>query len=212
MALAKLDQSKNPKVVIITNSSLNYQDKDGNLKERMPKTAALNVISEAANVAKMDVGTLQVSFKQGEEWKNYWIDVNEKNNNVSLKPCNSADKNDIVYANAYANERCGYDYSFNEKSEAGKAFIEGLSVKAWTNEKEGRVSSYVESRVTLKNDELHKQLTEKGEGAIAILSKEKGFEVTTENELKVAKAQKAQEKQTPTKDSELSKKNDELER
>lgn len=207
MALAKLDKSKNPKVVIVTNSSLNYLDKEDNLKQREPKTAALNVVAEAANVAKMDLGTLQVSFKQGDEWKNYWIDVNEKNNNISLKPCNNADKNAIVYANAFAKENGGYSYSFNEKSEAGKAFIDGLSVKTWVNEKEGRTSEFVESRVTLTNDMLKKQLTEKGDGAIAVLSKN-GFEVKLESELKAEKAQKTQEQQTP----EISKKNDDLER
>ena len=207
MALGKLDKSKNPKVVIVTNSSLNYLDKENNLKQREPKTAALNVITEAANVAKMDLGTLQVSFKQGDEWKNYWIDVNEKNNNISLTPCNNADKNAIVYANAFAKENGGYSYSFNEKSEAGKAFVEGLSVKTWVNEKEGRTSDFVESRVTLKNDELKKQLTDKGDGAIAVLSKN-GFEIKLESELKTEKAQKTQEKQTP----EISKKNDDLER
>lgn len=205
MALAKLDKSKNPKIVIVTNSSLNYLDKENNLKQREPKTAALNVINEAANVAKMDLGTLQVSFKQGDEWKNYWIDVNEKNNNVSLTPCN--DKNAVVYVNAFTNENGGYSYSFNEKNEAGKAFLENLSVKTWVNEKEGRTSDFVESRVTLKNDELKKQLTQKGEGAIAVLSKN-GFEVKLESELKTEKAQQTQAKQTP----EISKKNDDLER
>lgn len=199
MALAKLDKSKNPKIVVVTNSSLNYIDKNNELRQREAKTAALNVITEAANVSKMDLGTLQVSFKKGGNWENYWINVDDRNN-ISLKPTNSMNKDDIIYVNAFINNNGKYSYSINTNSEAGKAFVDGLSVKTYVNEQEARTASYVESRVTLKNDKLKEKLSEKGESAIAILSKG-GIEITTESELKVDKATKTQEQKNIVKEN-----------
>ncbi len=186
MALAKLDKSN--KVVVVANSSLEYTDNEGNIKQKEPKTAALNVIKEAAQVAKMDVGTVQASFKIGEEWKNYWVNVDDKTNNVSLKPCNSNDKSQIIYVNAYEKEGGKYDLSLNSKNEAGREFVNGLNVKAYVNEQEAKTTNYVESRITLTNENIKKSLMEKGEGSIAVLSNE-GVNITTAKELQQVKEQ-----------------------
>lgn len=186
MSLAKLDNSKDPKIVIVANSALNYvADKEtGALGTKTPKTAAINIIREAGSVSGMDVGTVTVAFKNYGKWQNYFVDRNETNGTISLKPCDKPnDREGFIYVNAVQREDGkGMFYAFNEKTEAGRNFVQGLSTRDWTNEQTGQVSSYVEGRATLKNDTLKQEMLEKGDGHIAILSRN-GFEVKLESEL-----------------------------
>lgn len=185
MSLAKKDNSKNPKIVIVANSALNYVSnaETGELKQKTPKTAAINIIKEAGKVSAMDLGSVQVAFKNYGQWKNYFVDRSDNNGTITLSPCdNPKDRDSFVYVNAIEREDGkGMFYAINEKTEAGKNFVQGLGVRNWTNEK-GEVSSYVEGRATLANETLKKELVEKGDGYIAILSKD-GFEVKLESEL-----------------------------
>ncbi|WP_270985550.1 hypothetical protein [Campylobacter helveticus] len=186
MSLAKLDNSKDPKIVIVANSALNYvsNKETGELGQKTPKTAAINIIREAGIVSGMDTGTVTVSFKNYGKWQNYFVDRNDSNSTISLRPCdNPKDREGFIYVNAVPREDGkGMFYAFNEKTEAGRNFVQGLSVRDWTNQQTEQVSSYVEGRATLKNDVLKQELLEKGEGHIAILSKN-GFEVKLESEL-----------------------------
>jgi|GEM_PF-5132435 len=185
MSLAKLDNSKDPKIVIVANSALNYvADKEtGALGTKTPKTAAINIIREAGIVDGMDIGTVTVAFKNYGKWQNYFIDKNETTGTISLKPCDKPnDRESFIYVNAvHREDGKGIFYAFNEKTEAGRNFVQGLSTRNWTNE-QGQVSSYVEGRATLKNDILKQEMLEKGDGHIAILSRN-GFEVKLESEL-----------------------------
>lgn len=185
MSLAKLDNSQNQKIVIVANSALNYvaNAETGELKQKSPKTAAINIIKEAGKVSAMDLGSVQVAFKSYGRWQNYFVDRNENNGTITLAPCdNPKDRDSLIYVNAVEREDGkGMFYSINEKTEAGKNFVQGLGTRDWTNDK-GEVSSYVEGRATLTNEALKKELKEKGGESIAILSKN-GFEVKLESEL-----------------------------
>lgn len=186
MSLAKLDNSKNPKIVILSDSALNYiADKEkGTLNQKSPKTAAINVIREAGKVSAMDLGSVQVAFKTYGKWQNYFVDRDEENGTITMKPCeNPKDRDGFIYINITEREDGkGTYYAINEKTDAGKKFVQGLGVRDWVNENSGQVSSYIEGRVTLKNDALKEELMQKGEGYLAILSKN-GFEVKLESEL-----------------------------
>ena len=214
MSLAKLDNSQNQKIVIVANSALNYvaNTETGEFKQKTPKTAAINIIKEAGKVSAMDLGSVQVSFKNYGKWQNYFVDRNEKNGTITLAPCdNPKDRDGFIYINAIERQDGkGMFYAINEKSEVGKNFVQGLSIKEWDNGK-GEVSSYVEGRATLKNDVLKQELIEKGTDSIAVLSKN-GFEVKLESELnkqnqelhaEMAK-ENEQEKSSPQKTKEVS--------
>lgn len=216
MAIAKLDNTEHQKIVLATNSSTNYVTKDGLTKQREPKTAALSMIQEASVVSGYNLGSVTASFKQYGKWENYFVNKNQETGTITLRPVqNPSDREKFVYVNSVNTEDGRSFYAFNEKSEVGKNFVQGLSTKEWQNPESGDVSKYIEGRVTLKNDNLQAALKEKGEGYVAILSKD-GVEIKSETDLKkgsqevqnaVNKEIGATEKQQTTQ----SKKKDELE-
>ena len=184
MALARLDNTEHQKIVLVANSSMNYVTEDGLTKQREPKTAALSIIREAAVVAGYNVGTVTASFKQYGKWKNYFVNKNQETGTITLRPTEEPNnRENFVYVNPVSTQDGRSFYAFNEKSEVGKNFVQGLSTKEWQNPESGDVSKYIEGRATLKNDDLQSTLKEKGQGFIAILSKD-GIEIKSEADLK----------------------------
>lgn len=182
MSLAKLDNSQDPKIVLVTNSAINYAAADGETKQRSPKTAALDMIKEGATVSGFNLGTVTASFKQYGKWENYFLNKNQETGSITLRPAsNPNERENFVYVNPITTQDGKSYYAFNEKSEAGRNFVQGLSTKEWQNDK-GEKFDYVEGRVTLKNDGLKEQLKAK-ENQIAIISRN-GFEVKNEADLK----------------------------
>lgn len=199
MAVVTLDKSKNPKAIVNVDNSLNYQDKDGNLQTKQAKTAIAEIAEEAGKVAAMELGAVTMSVRDSEgQYKNYFVNRNENNGAISLVPTDLQNKEDTsrnVYFNRYAKDNNGktyHYYTLNDKSEAGKAFLENLSTNEW-QDKNGASRSNLEARIVLHNQELVKQLAEKGENALAVVSKD-NFRITTKEEHFKAK-DKTQEKQ-----------------
>ena len=132
MALAKLDNTEHQKIVLVTNSSTNYVTKDGETKQREPKTAALSMIAEAAVVAGYNVGSVTASFKQYGKWENYFVNKNQEAGTITLRPTKEPNNREgFVYVNPVATQDGRSFYAFNEKSEVGKSFVQGLSTKEW---------------------------------------------------------------------------------
>ena len=184
MALAKLDNTEFQKIVLVTNSSTNYVTKDGETKQREPKTAALSMIQEAAVVAGYNVGSVTASFKQYGKWENYFVNKNQETGTITLRPTKEPNnRENFVYVNPVTTQDGRSFYAFNERSEVGKNFVQGLSTKEWQRDKNSEMLKYVEGRVTLKNDDLQSALKEKGQGFIAVLSKD-GIEIRSEADLK----------------------------
>ncbi|NDJ28059.1 hypothetical protein DMB95_09290 [Campylobacter sp. MIT 12-8780] len=216
MALAKLDNSQYQNIVLVTNSALNYVTKDGETKQREPKTAALNIIHDAAAVEGMGAGNVSASFKQYGKWENFYINKNKETGTITLRPTKTPkDASTFVYINPVVTEEGKTFYAFNEKTEAGRSFTQGLSARDWQKDQNSEVLSYVEGRATLKNDELQAALKEKGPGYIAVISNS-GIEIKSEADLKKG-AQEVQnsvskelENELPQKETQAKKK-DEIE-
>lgn len=113
MAFGKL---VNDKIVIDTNNALNYKNKEGDIQQRKVDTALIDVIKEAGQVAAMEHGTVLFSAKINDEWKNYFVNRDEKTHNIVLKPTNSQNRDDFIYINSNINEQ-GYFYYTIIKSE-----------------------------------------------------------------------------------------------
>lgn len=183
MSLAKLDNTQSQKIVLVTNSAINYVAQDGSTKQREPKTAALDMIREAATVSGFNVGAVTASFKQYGKWENYFVNKSQETGTITLRPANNPnDRENFVYVNPINTQDGKSYYAFNEKTETGKMFVQGLSTKEWQKDPQSEVHEYVEGRITLKNDELQAQLKEK-QGSIAVISKN-GIELKNEAELK----------------------------
>lgn len=181
MAFVKLTQEKNPKLAIQTNTSLNYKDKDGNIKQRKPETALLESIKEAGKVAAMEQGTVTLSAAINGEWKNYFVN-RMQDYSIRLIPIDdSKNKDKIIYVNSFKTEEGKYFYAINTKQEAGKTFVEGLE----TNTSKDGQSSYIKANIRLSNENIKQDLLNKGEQAkdyVAIVSKD-GFHVVLEKDL-----------------------------
>lgn len=208
MAVVTLDKGKNPKAVVNVDNSLNYQDKEGNLQSKQIKTAITEIAEEAGKVTAMGFGAVTMSVKDSEgAYKNYFVNRNENNGTITLVPTDLQDKTDSsqnVYFNRHSKENNGKNYFFytlNDKSEAGKAFLENLSTTEW-QDKDGANRSNLEARVVLHNPELVKQLKEKGENALAVVSKD-NFRITTKEEHFKAKDSTQEKKQEAHLDREL---------
>lgn len=126
MVFVKLTQEKNPKLAIQTNTSLNYKDKDGNIKQRKPETALLESIKEAGKVAAMEQGTVTLSAAINGEWKNYFVNRMQDYSIRLIPTDDSKNKDKIIYVNSFKTEEGKYFYAINTKQEAGKTFVEGL--------------------------------------------------------------------------------------
>lgn len=181
MALVKLDNSQYQNLVITTNSALNYVSKDNETKQREPKTAAISIIREAANVESMGHGNVSVAFKQYGQWQNYYLNKNKETGTITLRPTKSLeDRASYIYVNPTLNEQGKAYYAINEKSEAGRNFVQGLSVQEWRKDVDSEPSFYVEGRATLRNDELQNNLKEitskEQQDFVAILSND-GIEI-----------------------------------
>lgn len=181
MALVKLDNSQYQNLVITTNSALNYVSKDNETKQREPKTAAISIIREAANVESMGHGNVSVAFKQYGQWQNYYLNKNKETGTITLRPTKSLeDRTSYIYVNPTLNEQGKAYYAINEKSEAGRNFVQGLSVQEWRKDVNSEPSFYIEGRATLRNDELQNKLKEitnkEQQDFVAILSNE-GIEI-----------------------------------
>ncbi len=170
MAFVELSKEKNPKLVVSVNNALNYKDKDGELKQRQAKSALTDVLVEAGKVAKMDKGKVMVSIEKNGKYETYF--ANKMGNTNSIAFANANNKDDVIYLNAVdKNDGKGYFYAINDKAENGKELIEKIGIKEVQNQ-DNTKSSYVKATVRLKNDELKKELQEKGNNHIAILSKD----------------------------------------
>lgn len=175
MPILKLDNSKEPQLVVSVTNSLNYRKSDGEVGERKPHTAAIDVIRDAASTASMQVGAVIASFKQGGDWKNYFVNYTESG--ITMKPVNSIAKSDTIYLNKYLkDERADENgviykpvaYMFSKNNLATQNFVESLSIKRAEESNYG----YLECRVVLKNDEIKQSLLKAGKDHIAILSKD----------------------------------------
>lgn len=183
MAVVTMDKSKNPKAIVNVDSSLNYQDKDGNLQSKLSKTAITSIAEEAGRVASMGLGAVTLSIRDAkDQYQNYFVNRNESSGTITLTPTDSSKQDASVYFNRYAKEnaKSQYFYMINDKSEAGKAFLGNLTTNEW-QDKNGFSRSNLEVRVCLHNQEIAKQLLEKGENALAVVSKD-NFRITTKEE------------------------------
>ena len=182
MAFGKL---VNDKIVVDTNNALNYKGKDGELQQRKVDTALIDVIKEAGQVSAMEVGSVMFSAKVNGDWKNYFVNRDEKTHNIVLKPTNSQNRDDFIYVNSYTNEQGFFYYMINQKREAAKELVEGVGIVEHQNQ-DGTKSHYLETNVRLYNEELKKELSEKGSEFVAVLSND-GIRVVNENEMKAQK-------------------------
>ncbi|WP_334094143.1 hypothetical protein [Helicobacter typhlonius] len=202
MAIARLDS--NQKVVLNSDSQMDYVNKADEKKIMSAKTAAINILSEAVEAKNIGVEKLSVSFKQsmdGEEpkWQSYFVNI-QKNGNVSLKPFNSEvkDGSDLIYFNKVEKDGKSF-YMLNEQSEMGKNFANSLATNTW-QDKNGFEHTNLAVRINVNDENLKQALIEKGEGAYAVISRD-GVNVTTKQEQDAAKAA-TQDKSQPTKDNE----------
>lgn len=194
MAIVTLDKSKNPKAVVSVDDSLNYKDQEGNLKEKQLKNVASEIVTAASSVAAMNKGVVTISFDDGQgNFKNYFVNKNPKNEAIILVPTDTKDYSDTF---VYFNKRLEKDdkgnikltkngneafyYALNNSSQAGKDFEDNLSSRAWTD-KDGQERKSLNARVTLANKELIAALKEKGENALAVISREE-IRITTKEE------------------------------
>lgn len=209
MAFLELTKEENPKLAVQVNNSLKYQDKDGNLKDRQKVTALIDIVREASSVAGMDKGAVMLSLgtnekgKDGKDiYKNYFVNKN-KNEDIVLTPMDKAlqsNKDEYIYFNKKVNTNEPDKYFYN-MSKAGNSEKIVDSIKINKTEK----SAYLSARVTLKNDDIHDDLSFKendtGERHTAIIGKEK-LEIVSNAELQARREAKSQEqtKEAPKKD------------
>lgn len=182
MAFGKL---VNDKIVIDTNNALNYKNKEGDIQQRKVDTALIDVIKEAGQVAAMEHGAVLFSAKINDEWKNYFVNRDEKTHNIVLKPTNSQNRDDFIYINSNINEQGYFYYTINQKREAAKELIEGIGIIEHQNQ-DGTKSHYLETNVRLYNKELKQELKEKGNEFIAVISNA-GIRIVNEAEMKAQK-------------------------
>lgn len=182
MAFGKLI---NDKIVIDTNNALNYKNKEGDIQQRKVDTALIDVIKEAGQVAAMEHGAVLFSAKINDEWKNYFVNRDEKTHNIVLKPTNSQNRDDFIYINSNINEQGYFYYTINQKREAAKELIEGIGIIEHQNQ-DGTKSRYLETNVRLYNEELKQELKEKGNEFIAVISNA-GIRIVNEAEMKAQK-------------------------
>ncbi|WP_104722733.1 hypothetical protein [Helicobacter mesocricetorum] len=183
----------NDKIVIDTNNALNYKNKEGEIQQRKVDTALIDVIKEAGAVAAMEHGSVLFSAKVNDEWKNFFVNRDEKTHNIVLKPTNSKNRDDFVYINSNTNEQGYFYYTINQKRESAKELIEGVGITEHQNQ-DGSKSHYLETNVRLYNEELKKELQERGGEFVAIISNA-GIKVVNESEMKAQK-QEQQRQQT----------------
>ncbi|ELH6017556.1 hypothetical protein Q9X21_001678, partial [Campylobacter upsaliensis] len=174
-------------------NALNYKNKEGDIQQRKVDTALIDVIKEAGQVAAMEHGAVLFSAKINNEWKNYFVNRDEKTHNIVLKPTNSQNRDDFIYINSNVNEQGYFYYTINQKRESAKELIEGVGITEHQNQ-DGSKSHYLETNVRLYNEELKSELKEKGKEFVAVISNA-GFEVVNEAEMKAQK-QKQQMQQT----------------
>jgi len=193
MAFIKLTNEDNPKLAVSVDNALNYKDKDGELKQRQKETALTEVIEEAGKVSAMNKGTVSLNVSVNGKYETYFVNRDEKNN-IALRPAGDVyNKDKTIYCNSIAKENGGHFYSINDKTEAGKALIDGLDTKVVETE-HGR-SEYVKASVRLKNDDLKAELVTKDKDHTAIVSKD-GIKIVKDTDL-----QKSQTKEVaPDKD------------
>ncbi|CUU78966.1 cpp47 [Campylobacter hyointestinalis subsp. hyointestinalis] len=181
MAFIRLTNEKSPKLAIDCNNNLNYKNKAGEIKQRQAETALVEIIEEAGKVASMDVGVVTIGAKINNSWKNFYVDRQE-NKNIVLKPVDSAQNRDtFIYVNSIQKNNGSYFYSINTQKEPGKKLVEGIGISEFTN-KDNSKSFYVDCGARLANETIKKELLEKGNGYIAIVSKD-NFRVVNEAEM-----------------------------
>ena len=202
MAIATLDA--NQRVVLNSDSQMDYVNKADEKKLMAAKTAAIRVLVAAVEAKNMGVEKLNISFKQnineGEsKWQSYWINI-QKNGNVSLKPTHSKveDGSDLIYFNKVEKDGKSF-FMLNESNEAGKNFVNSLTSNAW-QDKDGFEHTSLAARVNIVDNNLKQALIDKGEGAYAVIGKN-GINVTTKKEQEAAKTA-TQNKEQPSKDNE----------
>lgn len=183
----------NDKIVIDANNALNYKNKEGEIQQRKVDTALIDVIKEAGAVAAMEHGSVLFSAKINSEWKNFFVNRDEKTHNIVLKPTNSKNRDDFIYINSNTNEQGYFYYTINQKRESAKELIEGVGITEHQNQ-DGSKSHYLETNVRLYNEELKKELKERGGEFVAIISNA-GIKVVNETEMKAQK-QEQQRQQT----------------
>ncbi|OCR84604.1 hypothetical protein, partial [Campylobacter fetus] len=182
MAFVRLTNEKSPKLAIDCNNNLNYKNKAGEIKQRQAETALAEIIEEAGKVAAMELGVVTIGAKVDGAWKNYYVDRMQDSKNIVLKPTNSPQNKDtFVYVNSVQRENGSYFYSINNQKEAGKKLIEGIGISEFTN-KDNTKSYYVDAGARLSNENIKKELQEKGAGYLAIASKD-GFRIVNEAEM-----------------------------
>ena len=202
MAIARLDS--NQKVVLNSDSQMDYVNKADEKKLMAAKTAAINVLTNVVEAKSMGIDKLNVSFKQslnGEEpkWQSYFANL-QKNGNLSLKPIGSEvkDGSDLIYFNKVEKDGKSF-YMLNEQSESGKNFANSLTTNTW-QDKDGLEHTNLAARVNITDENLKQALIEKGEGAYAVISKD-GVNVTTKKEQEATK-EATQNKEQPSKENE----------
>lgn len=201
MAIARLDS--NQKVVLNSDSQMDYVNKADEKKLMAAKTAAINVLTNAIEAKNIGVDKLNVSFKQSingvePKWQSYFVNI-QNNGNVSLKPLGSEvkDGSDLIYFNKVEKDNKSF-YVLNEQSEAGKNFATSLTTNTW-QDKNGFEHTNLAARVNINDENLKQALIEKGEGAYAVISKD-GVNVTTKKEQEATKAA-TQNKEQPSKEN-----------
>ncbi len=173
MSIAQLSKEKNPKLVIAANNRLEYEKQDKSIGKMKESTALTKVIKEAGTLAAMKHGKVLLSVEKDGEYKNYFVNKLE-NKTIILNRTDAPDnKEATVYVNYITKEGAKPYYTLNTQSSGGKELLDSVGVKD---------DKYLSTRVTLSNDEIKQQLSDKGDSFQAIISKD-GFRIEEKQEM-----------------------------
>jgi len=214
MAFGKLiGKEGKEKLVIDTDNALLYKKEDGTLGQKEKTTAFTEVVKEAGKVVDMDKGTVLLSTKTEKgEYENYFVNKDKDNNIVLKNTDNPKDKSNFIYFNPKQKDENSYYYQLSSSNGAIEK-VNNISIKEVKRNENN--SLYLESSVTLANNDLKQELKEKGKNHTAIISKE-GYKIVHNDNLHNKAQEKEQvqtqdEKKKITKTFKKSKKAQELE-
>lgn len=163
---------KNEKQFVVVSCNRALSESYSKSFQENKEDAAINVIKTAAAVNDMGVGSAKVSFSLYEDGFESFSVKRIEDSIVLIPYYEPEDRENYIYLNKNENG----EYQIDKSSEAGKNFALGLDTRDFVDEVSEYFQTEVKALITLTNETLKRELAEKGEGHIAILSKD-GFEV-----------------------------------
>ena len=170
MPIAKLSKEQNPQIILATNNRLDYKDKKGEISRMKPTTALTNVIKEAGVVAGMKHSKVLLTVEKNGEYKKYFVNRLDNKTIVLNEANDPQNKKSTVYINYVTKDGSKPFYAINTQNAAGKSFVESVGLK------DHKGKSYISTRVTLVNDDMKKDLLQKGKNFQAIIFKD-GYKI-----------------------------------